>query len=84
MALSYSRRREFAANLITADRKCISLSYFFCRLAISYCCFVMFSLSSCIKGKIRERRGALLFALKEESVAKVITADSSHLHFRLF
>ena len=84
MALSYSRKRESAVNLIAADRTCISLSYLFCRLVVSLCRFVMFSLSSCIEGKIRERRGALLFALKEELAAKVITADSSHLHFRLF
>ena len=54
VALSYSQRRESVANLIAADRKCISLSYFFCHLVVSFCHFVMFSLSSCIEGKIRE------------------------------
>ena len=34
--------------------------------------FVVFALS-----QIRERRGALLFALNEESMAKVIAANSS-------
>ena len=41
---------------------------------VSYFSFVVFLLSL-----IRERRGALLFALNVESAAKVIAADSSHL-----
>ena len=41
---------------------------------VSYFSFVVFLLSL-----IRERRGALLFALNEESATKVIAADSSHL-----
>ena len=46
------------------------LASFFCRFV--YLHFVVFSLSL-----IRERRGALLLALNEESAAKVIAADSS-------
>ena len=46
------------------------LASFFCHFV--YLHFVVFSLSL-----IRERRGALLLALNEESAAKVIAADSS-------
>ena len=49
----------------------IVLLFFF---VVSYFSFVVFLLSL-----IRERHGALLFALNEESAAKVTAAYSSHL-----
>ena len=81
-----NRRRSLASNSIFCH---FALSLFF--IVLCYCFFysvillfsfvvsyffffVIFLLSL-----IRERRGALLFALNEESAAKVIAADSSRL-----
>ena len=65
IVLSYSSFHRFILPFLFHR-----LASFSCRFA--YLHFVVFSLSL-----IRERRGALLLALNEESAAKVIAADSS-------
>ena len=80
MALSHTLVKE---NLWRINRRRLSsfssfstfvLSFFLHAFCHFFFFFVVLPLSL-----IRERRGALLFALNEESAAKVITADSSRL-----
>ena len=70
-----NRRRLFSFSSFSAFLS----SFFHLCFVVSSVFFVVFHLSL-----IRERRGALLFALNEESVVKVIAANSSRLTvFRL-
>ena len=76
-ALLFVRRKEICGELIRRRSQenffllsfCLILVFVF---VVSSFDFVIFLLSL-----IRERRGALLFALNEESTAKVIAAYSS-------
>ena len=55
------------------------LALIFCRFPLAFCHFFIYLFVVFLLSLIRERRGALLFALNEESAAKVIAADSSLL-----
>ena len=53
--------------------------FLLCHSFLLFCHFLFLFLVVFLLSLIREQRGAVLFALNEESAAKVIGVDSSHL-----